>query len=155
MIVTLFTVHVTLHKIICTVNMHVRHSKTDQFGEGATICLARNDSNLCPVAAILAYIAVRAPTPGPLLMWEDGTPLTKTAFTLKFQAVLVAAGIDPTHYKGHSFRIGAATTAAAVGVPDSTIQMLGRWSSAAFQKYIQTSSADLASIATCLSHATN
>lgn len=30
---------------------------------------------------------------------------------------------------GHSFRIGVATTARACGLNDSTIQMLGRWSS--------------------------
>lgn len=133
------------------VNLRLRHSKTDQFGEGVTISLARNDSDLCPVAAVLAYIAVRASTPGPLLMLENGTFLSKRAFGLKFQAALIAAGIDFTHYKGHSFRIGAATTAAAAGIPDSTIQMLGRWSSNAFQVYIRTPSAELARIATSLS----
>ena len=46
------------------VQLHLRHSKTDQFGEGVTIS---NDSDLCPVAAVLAYIAVRPPTAGPLL----------------------------------------------------------------------------------------
>ena len=38
------------------------------------------------------------------------------------------------------FSHGAATMAAAVGIEDSSIQALGRWSSAAFQSYIQLSS---------------
>lgn len=36
----------------------------------------------------------------------------------------------------HSFRIGAATSAAKAGIEDSTIHMLGRWSSSAFLVYI-------------------
>ena len=42
-----------------------------------------------------------------------------------------------TKYSGHSFRIGAATTAAAVGVEDSMIKTLGRWKSAAYLAYVR------------------
>ena len=45
--------------------------------------------------------------------------------------------MDTRHYSGHSFRIGAATAAAQAGLEDSTIQLLGRWSSGAFLRYIR------------------
>ena len=40
-------------------------------------------------------------------------------------------------YSGHSFRIGAATTAASVGVEDSLIKTLGRWESSAYLLYVR------------------
>ena len=43
------------------------------------------------------------------------------------------AGIDFVPYSGHSFRSGAATTAAKQGISDATIKMLGRWKSSAYQ----------------------
>lgn len=51
---------------------------------------------------------------------------------------LLPHGVDGKNYSGHSFRIGAATTAAAVGVEDSMIKMMGRWQSSAYQTYIRT-----------------
>ena len=48
------------------------------------------------------------------------------------QAALAHVGVDPSSYTGHSFRIGAATTAAARGLEDSVIKTLGRWESSAY-----------------------
>ena len=49
---------------------------------------------------------------------------------------LAETGIDQRLYARHSFRIGAATAAAVVGIPTHTIKMLGRWSSGAYALYI-------------------
>ena len=113
--------------------------------------MARNDTDLCPVAVVLAYIAVRPPIPGPLLVTMNRTALTKRAFVPRLHEILTAAGMDPALYKGHSLQSGVATTAAAAGIPDSMIQMLGRWSSNAFQAHIRTPPAELAAIAAMLS----
>jgi hypothetical protein len=45
-------------------------------------------------------------------------------------------------YSGHSFQIGAATTAGSVHVEDHLIKILGRWSSDAYCKYIRTEKFD-------------
>ena len=63
---------------------------------------------------------------------------------------LSAVGLDQSKYAGHSFRIGAATTAAAVGIEDSTIKTLGRWESAAYQLYVKLPREVLTSIASKL-----
>ena len=118
--------------------MRIKRSKTDQFGAGAYILLARTTSDLCPVTALLSYLSIRPAGPGPLFIYQDGSYLSKAKLGQALNRVLTAAGIDPTFYKGHSFRIGAATTAAACGVEDSLIQKMGRWSSDAFRLYIRT-----------------
>ena len=39
----------------------------------------------------------------------------------------------------HSFRIGGASAAASAGVSDSVIQILGRWSSDTYRRYLRLS----------------
>ena len=57
-----------------------------------------------------------------------------------------AGGIDASAYAGHSFRIGAAMTAAACGLPESLIKTLSRWESSAYILYIRTSQSTLCSV---------
>ena len=114
----------------------LRHSKTNIFGAGITIHLGRTGDILCPVSALLAYLACRPPTPGPLFLLQSGKPLSHQLLVSKVRHTLESAGLDVAQYNGHSFRIGAATSAAEAGLNDSTIRQLGRWKSSAFTRYL-------------------
>lgn len=57
----------------------------------------------------------------PLLVHEDGTPLSKEQFVRGVRAALSGCQIDYRAYSGHSFRIGAATAAARAGISEHTI----------------------------------
>ena len=100
----------------------------------------------CPVAAVLSFMAARGSQRGPLFRYQTGRPLTHTRFVAEVRAALERAGWDSSGYSGHSFRIGAATTAAQEGIGDAIIQRLGRWSSGAYRGYIQPPREHLAGI---------
>ena len=108
--------------------------------------MGRTGNELCPVAATLAYMVQRGPGPGPLFKFQDGKPLTRQRFVARVHEALTSAGVDSSAYSGHSFRSGAATTAAKCGVSDAVIKMLGRWKSSAYQLYIKTPRDQLAKI---------
>ncbi len=131
--------------------VHLRVSKTDPFGKGVYNYLGATGSTICPVAAILSFLMVR-PTHllGPLLRFPDGSILTRTVLVASVRKALAASGIDSSRYSGHSFRIGAVTTAALVGLPDHTITMLGRWESSAYQLYVRTPAEEMASVSSRL-----
>ena len=59
----------------------------------------------------------------------------------RLHIILLAAGIDPTGYSGHSFRRGAANSAAAAGISKNGIMELGRWKSDAVDRYFSASTA--------------
>ena len=85
----------------------MKSSKTDQARKGVELFVGRTYNSLCPVVAVLRYLAVRGFDQGPLFCWEDGSPVTRPKFVERLRSTLQAAGVDPSHYSGHSFRIGA------------------------------------------------
>ena len=54
--------------------LNIKASKTDQFRKGARVVLGATSLDLCPVAALLDYLAGRGATPGALFRLEDGKP---------------------------------------------------------------------------------
>ena len=135
------------------VYVRIKESKTDPFRKGSTICLSKTDNNLCPVIALLPYLALRGSHPGPLFIMEDRTYLTRATFTAKLREILKAAGTDDSKYANHSFQSGAATTAAEANIPDVHIKMLGRWKSEAYQVYVKSAPEKLAKASKQLSAA--
>ena len=63
------------------------------------------------------------------------------------------AGMCPSNYASHSFRIGAATTTAAAGLPTWLIKTLGRWLSDAYLTYVHCPTNVIASVLAALSSA--
>ena len=104
-----------------------------------SIILNRHDS-CCPVQFLLDYLSLWGNRPGPLFLNSNNSPVSQTIFAELLSLSLRACGLDSTRYKGHSFRIGAASFAADQGMSDAQIRALGRWMSNAFLKYIRTPS---------------
>ena len=126
--------------------VNIKASKTDQFHKGTSVSLGAMGTELCPVAAILDYLQARGGAPGPLFIDADGSPLRRKLFVFRVRAALTQAGVKGEHFNGHSFRIGTATSASQAGVAESTIKVLGRWQSMAYQGYIRPAAQALAGI---------
>ena len=116
---------------------HIGASKTDQEHAGTEITLARNNSLLCPVRAAEKYTHSRIDTTGPFFQYETGRYLTAKSLNAFIHSVLPNS--NKGKYSSHSFRIGAATTAAQHGYSKHAIQMMGRWKSNCYKSYIKPS----------------
>ena len=112
--------------------VQIKQSKTDQLRQGIAVFVGKTGTILCPVAAVLVYLALCGPGEGPVFQFESGQAPTHPRLVSAIRKTLAEAGLTPEDYAGHSFRIGAATTVAACGVPVDTIMTLGRWKSQAY-----------------------
>lgn len=96
-------------------------------------------SLICPVDALRSSLAACSHVQGPLFMLADGCPL-KTSMVRSILFKLASISVIPTESStSHAFCIGAATTVAAIGVPDEVIDRRGCWSSRAYLSYIRCS----------------
>ena len=105
---------------------------------------------MCPVSLLSEYLAVRGLHPGPLFVHTDGSAVAREFLTAELHKALLFCKLDPTRYKSHSFRIGAASLAATKGFSDAQIHEFGQWKSSTFLQYIQNSSLSTQSMAVTL-----
>ena len=128
------------------IQIRIKESKTDPFRHGCTLCLGKTGKDICPIRAVLPYLAKRGAQYGPLFLTANGTYLTRGIFSARLADTLQEAGVDSKGYNTHSFRIGAATTANERGISDVNIKMLGKWKSNAHQQYVRTPQEQLAKL---------
>ena len=119
-------------------SLNIKSSKTDPFRQGVLIHIAKNETALCPYKALQRYLAHRLPRSGPLFLFHsNGKFLTRG----DVNGFLKDATNGSISVSSHSLRIGAASTAAAIGCPKWLIQYMGRWTSDCFRNYIRIPSA--------------
>jgi integrase len=117
----------------------IRHSKTDQDGEGTTLALAPGIREAtCPVRAVRAWTtAAKLNELGPLFRSVgkgrtahvgEGRMATSSVARILARAV-AGAGVPADRLSPHSLRRGYATSAYAAGVPEREIARTGRWMS--------------------------
>ena len=132
-------------------HINIKASKTDPFRQGVIIRLAANDSTLCPVRALIEYISVHPTRSGPLFTFQNNRYLTRKDMNQLLHDT--TDGLANT--TSHSLRIGAATTAAAMGCPKWLIMSLGRWTSDCFRRYIRISKHTIINSSHILANCTN
>ena len=99
--------------------VRLKVSKTDPFRQGQTIVIGKTNSPLCPISAMVAYLNSRPSSlvSGPLFVYISGAFLTREKLTGETRLLISNGGLDSSEFAGHSFRIGAATTAASPNLP--------------------------------------
>lgn len=122
--------------------LRIKHSKTDVFCHGAEFTFYATNGPLCIVAAVWAsYLdgGSRGVDPcGPLFLGvRRKAVLTYKTFTKALLGFLERLNFDPKLYASHSLRSGGATALLAAGYDISYVKIMGRWSSTAFERYLQ------------------
>ena len=102
-----------------------------------TLSISRTHDKYCPVLALSRFLRVRGTIQGPLYAFANASPVSRNKFCDHLTKTLKYAGLEPEKYKGHSFRIGAATASADSGLSETQLQTMGRWKSTAFKGYIR------------------
>ena len=80
--------------------IRLKKSKTDQLGNGADVFVGKTGCALCPVAGVLAYMAVRGDEEGPFFKFDNGQPLTKSKFTQRIRQALQVVGLPCQSFAG-------------------------------------------------------
>lgn len=121
---------------VSLLRLTIRHFKHHTSGRPVVLEI-KSRSISCPVKHMRRYLRCRGSKHGPLFVFPDQSPVSRSHFSTQLSRCLIQSGHNPAFYKCHSFRIGATSTAASRGYTDIQIQQMGRWKSNAFRRYIR------------------
>ncbi len=125
--------------------INIRHSKTDQEGEGRVVGIPYGSDILtCPVRAYKAWLETSGITDSAIFRGLDkgshiiSVRLSDRAVAQIIQKASQHASLDHKHVAGHSLRAGHATSAARAGVSERVImKQTGHRSERMVRRYIR------------------
>lgn len=109
----------------------LRHSKTDQEGEGQVIAVPTGKA-LKPAERLKAWLALRGADAGPLFNQIDpqgrltDQPMSDRSIARLIQKYAGRIGLDPEMFAGHSLRAGFLTEASRAGATIAKMQEVSR-----------------------------
>ena len=127
------------HSVLKSLSVSIVNYKHSDLHPKVIYIAREAKTTYCPVIAVYEYVQKTGIKSGPIFQFASGSPVSCSYFADKLKALLTFNGFDTKFYKGHSIRIGAASSAAARGVPLQVIQHMGRWKSDAVKNYIRMS----------------
>lgn len=120
-------------------------SKTNQFGNrDLVVPIPSNSDPALDLYRHMNHLFGMVQVPGwrPAFSFSDNGFVTYSSFTSRLKTLLMAAGIDPSKYSGHSFRRGGATYLHSLGATPLEIQASGDWQTMVFTRYLHLSLED-------------
>ena len=76
------------------IKIHLKQSKCNQFRKGVDVIVGRTYCDICPVAAILRYIALSQDHPGPLFLDRQHKPITERQFVSQIREHWVSPSMN-------------------------------------------------------------
>jgi hypothetical protein len=115
-------------------SVFIKRSKTDKSNKGFNVYIGCSGTNVCALCAVKKLLSNYAHRDLhlPLFEFSNHIVLTKSLFVKHTRTYMSLIGLDPKQFSGHSYRSGGATSAAAAGLSDWEVKLLGRWTSDAY-----------------------
>jgi len=135
------------------VRINLKRSKNDQQGEGETVFIGDSEHPwYSPRTAVEEWRKAVTAKPGntPETPWmrkvksikniwyvdEQRLPMDTYTVIVRLMIEQIAPQEDSKNYSAHSLRRGGASFAFKMGIPETRIQLQGRWKSDAYRRYI-------------------
>lgn len=122
------------------IQFNIKAPKEEKNGKSIIVDVYEAPCDICPVKAYISWInfAEENILDQPNFRWKNGKSLTVRQLNdiiRKCLSGFIEGG--EKWYTSHSFRIGAASMMGTLGVEDSEIRALGRWSSRVYETYLR------------------
>ncbi|MCH7586366.1 MAG: site-specific integrase [Acidobacteria bacterium] len=109
--------------------INLRHSKTDQEGQGRPIPLHYHEEGTCPVRALRSWTGIIEPE-GPVFRRIDqwgrvgSRALSEKTVGSVVKEAAVSLGFDPKGFSAHSLRAGFVSECDRRGIPSSAVRLV-------------------------------